>query len=65
MARECLQKSGRFNHQFKTSPLSLQETTGIVDKFLYSCIGYYSSDTFYKVGYENALNMYNKRHTDD
>ncbi len=53
------------NHQFKTSPLSLQETTGIVDKFLYSCIGYYSSDTFYKVGYENALNMYNKRHTDD
>jgi len=53
------------NHQFKASPLSLRETTGIVDKFLYSCIGYYSADTFYKVGYENALNMYNKRHTDD
>lgn len=53
------------NHQFKSSPLSLRETTGIVDKFLYSCIGYYSSETFYKVGYENALNMYNKRRTDD
>ncbi|WP_430311098.1 hypothetical protein [Pseudomonas sp. PONIH3] len=53
------------NHQFKESPLSLRETTGIADKFLYSCIGYYSAQTFYKVGYENALNMYNKRDTED
>lgn len=53
------------NDQFKINPLSLRETTGIVDKFLYSCIGYYAPDTFYKVGYENALNMYGKRDTID
>ncbi|CAK9889021.1 MULTISPECIES: hypothetical protein [Pseudomonas] len=53
------------NDQFKNSPLSLRETPGIFDKFLYSCIGYYSPDTFYKVGYENALNMYGKRDTLD
>lgn len=53
------------NDQFKINPLSLRETTGIVDKFLYSCIGYYGPDTFYKVGYENALNMYGKRDTID
>ncbi len=53
------------NHQFKSNPLSLRETTGVVDKFLYSCIGYYSGETFYKVGFENGLNMYNKRVTHD
>ncbi|GGX45115.1 hypothetical protein [Saccharospirillum salsuginis] len=53
------------NHQFKSNPLSLRETTGIADKFLYSCIGFYPAETFYKVGYENALNMYNKRETDE
>lgn len=53
------------NHQFKTNPLSLRETTGFIDKFLYTCIGYYSPSTFYKVGYENALNMYGKRKTTD
>lgn len=53
------------NDQFKINPLSLRETTGVVDKFLYSCIGYYAPDTFYKVGYENALNMYGKRDTID
>lgn len=53
------------NDQFKNSPLSLRETPGIFDKFLYSCIGYYSADTFYKVGYENALTMYGKRDTID
>jgi hypothetical protein len=52
------------NKQFKSEPLSMRETPGQNDKYLYSSAGHVTGETFFHLGYSNALYMYYGRRLD-